>query len=394
MSIDTSTTELAFSRDLEFGTTSVFLHRSAHRTVHARGVLARLPTHLDGGWETLADRVRACLAERGPGVPSLVVGALPFAADQPGELVLPASARRDDGQAAVPDPGGAPAISGLIRRREIPEPSDYAEAVRTALRRIGEGTVTKVVLARTVELEVVSIDIAVLASRLAARDPQAHTFAVRLPETGPDRRALVGASPELLVAKSGRTVTSHPLAGSAARCADPAEDRRRAEALLASAKNTHEHAVVVEMIAERLRPFCTALTVPSAPELVGTATMWHLGSRIHGRLIGPEVSAVDLATALHPTPAVCGTPTEGARSLIGLLESFDRGHYAGTVGWCDAAGDGEWVVALRCAEVGSASVRLFAGAGVVAGSDPAAELAETTAKLRTLHLALGLEGTL
>lgn len=376
---------------LEFGPESMFLCRSANRLVHAVGVAARLPTHRDGGWATLADRVRALLAEREPDGPDLVVGALPFAEQHPGELIMPTATRRDVGPTIAVDSDRG--IGRMIRSREVPAPEVYRAGVAGALDSLRDGRLDKVVLARTVELTVDRmIDINTLLARLAARDPRAHTFAVRVPDQEDAGGAtLIGASPELLVAKAGRVVRSHPLAGSAARSADPVEDRRRAEALAASAKDAREHAMVVDMIVEGLRPFCTKLAAP-APELVRTATMWHLGTRITGRLTDPTVGSVELATALHPTPAVCGWPTEPARSLIEEIEPFDRGHYTGTVGWSDTAGDGEWLVSLRCSEIRGAGIRLFAGAGVIAESDPAEELAETSAKLRTLYQALGLEG--
>jgi isochorismate synthase len=185
-------------------------------------------------------------------------------------------------------------------------------------------------------------------------------------------------------------VTANPLAGSAARSDDPIEDGRRATMLLRSAKDRREHAAVVDAIVANLSPLCTNVRVPAEPQLLPTATMWHLASPITASLRDPATSSLRLATALHPTPAVCGVPTERARSLIGELEPFDRGFYAGMVGWCDACGDGEWVITIRCGEVASDSLRLYAGAGIVAGSEPESELAETSAKFRTLLSALGL----
>ena len=186
-------------------------------------------------------------------------------------------------------------------------------------------------------------------------------------------------------------MTVNPLAGSAARSTDPADDRRRGEALLASAKDRHEHALVVDDIVERLRPLVGDLEVPDGPSLVATATLWHLSTTLRARVADPEVSALHLAQALHPTPAVCGVPRADAAAAIDEIEPFDRGFYTGTVGWTDARGDGEWVMALRCGEVEGDRVRLWAGAGIVPASSPPDELAETTVKLRTLLDALGLD---
>ncbi len=138
--------------------------------------------------------------------------------------------------------------------------------------------------------------------------------------------------------------------------------------------------------------YCSGLDVPAEPEVVGTPTMWHLSTRISGRVGEDGPSSLELAEALHPTPAVCGVPLDRARDTIARLEPEDRGYYAGLVGWTGLDGDGEWVVTIRCAEVSDRTARLFAGAGIVAGSEPEAEVAETSAKFRTLLRALGAEG--
>lgn len=160
--------------------------------------------------------------------------------------------------------------------------------------------------------------------------------------------------------------------------------------MLSSAKDLHEHAVVADAVAAALRPFCRTLDVPEKPSLIKTETMWHLSSVIKGELSDPSVTALELAAALHPTPAVCGTPTDLAREAILSIEPFDRDFFTGMVGWCDDAGDGEWIVTIRCAEAEERSLRLYAGAGVVAGSKPEDELQETSAKFRTMLRAMGV----
>ncbi|MDG4862980.1 chorismate-binding protein, partial [Streptomyces sp. T-3] len=196
---------------------------------------------------------------------------------------------------------------------------------------------------------------------------------------------------ELLVSRLGGRLVANPLAGSTPRSADLAEDVRRAAALLESAKDLHEHAVVVDAVREALAPYCTDLEVPERPTLVRTAAMWHLSTTVTGTVAQPSTSALELAYALHPTPAVCGTPTGLAREVIAELEPFDRGLYTGMVGWGDANGDGEWVVTIRCAEAEERSLRLYAGAGVVADSSPQAETAETGAKFGTFLHAVGVD---
>ena len=177
----------------------------------------------------------------------------------------------------------------------------------------------------------------------------------------------------------------------APRSRDRAEDEAAAAKLRASRKNNEEHAFVVDDIADSLEPLCSWLEVPEEPVLLSTSEMHHLGTPIRGELRDPIISALDLALIVHPTPAICGTPTESAMGVIEAVET-DRGFYAGAVGWCDAAGDGEFVVAIRCAEVSEDGdrVRTWGGGGIVADSDPAEEVAETSAKLRTVLRALGL----
>lgn len=325
------------------------------------------------------------LAERVREHRDLVIGAIPFDAPASARLVTPVRARwADPFLPGEPPPRQA---ARPWRITPVPTPPEHLEGVRRVLELLGTGAVEKVVLARSLELTSPEpVDVATMVRRLAVRDPHGHVFAVDLP----GGRTLVGASPELLVSRDGPAVVANPLAGSAARSADRAEDRRRAAALLCSAKEQHEHAVVVEAVAAALAPHCRALSVPAEPSLICTSTMWHLSSRITGRLADPRTTALDLAVALHPTPAVCGTPTAAARAAIAGIEPFDRGFYTGMVGWCDASGDGEWAVAIRCAEVTGGGIRLFAGGGIVTGSVPEEELAETSAKFRTLLQALGL----
>ncbi|WP_337819799.1 isochorismate synthase [Amycolatopsis sp. A1MSW2902] len=275
-----------------------------------------------------------------------------------------------------------------------PAPEVYAESVRRAVDLIGDGELRKVVLARALDLVGgQGVSVRKLLRNLVVADPAAHAFAVDVSAPGdPAPRTLVGASPELLVSRKGNVVTANPLAGSRRRTGDPAQDAQAIADLRVSEKDLNEHALVAAQVAEVLGRYCTELDVPGEPEVIGTPTMWHLSTRITGRVGADGPSSLELAEALHPTPAVCGVPVDLARDTIARLEPEDRGYYAGLVGWTDLAGDGEWVVTIRCAEVSDKTARLFAGAGVVAGSDPAAELAETSAKFGTLLRALGAEG--
>jgi isochorismate synthase len=190
------------------------------------------------------------------------------------------------------------------------------------------------------------------------------------------------------VSRFGREVRSNPLAGSAARSGDPVEDRQNAARLLGSAKDHEEHAIVVEAIARTLGPFCRELSWDPEPVLLETPNVWHLSTRFRGLLREPSPGALELVEALHPTPAIAGEPRDVALQTISDLEPFDRGSYAGPVGWVDANGDGEWAIALRCAELRGEHATLYAGAGIVAGSEPAAEVDETERKFRAFLDAL------
>ncbi len=264
------------------------------------------------------------------------------------------------------------------------DPASWCAAVADAVRRIEDGDLAKVVLARDLLVAAdVPLDPRRLLGRLVARFPDCWTFAVD---------GLLGATPELLLRRTGSRLSARVLAGTAPRGAG-ADDARLADALLTSAKDRAEHALAVRSLVDALLPFCSDLDVPSDPELLTLANVRHLATDVRGnqRRRGPAAAAglLDLIGAVHPTAAVCGTPTDRAGALIAELEDMDRGRYAGPVGWLDARGDGEFGLALRCAELtGPTSARLFAGCGIVAGSDPAAELAETQAKFAAFRAAL------
>lgn len=366
-----------------------FLLSSASGSLLGQGVLATAT-----GVEDLSEVLAGVATDTGRA--AVAVGALPFDRDAPAHLVVPETVRR--GPAAASAAEAAPArlpLSGTWTATPVPDPAEHTVAVKRAVALMtdpGDTALRKVVLARCLRLTGTGeADVAAVLANLLRADPTGFTFAADLPGRGTRPRTLVGASPELLVAKHGRSVVSHPLAGSAPRHPDPARDREHAAALFASAKERAEHAVVVEAVAEALRPYCRRLDVPREPAPVTTATMWHLATRVTGELRDPRTPSHLLARALHPTPAVCGHPTDRAYAAIAEIEPFDRGFYTGAVGYTDAAGDGEWVVTIRCADIHGATAELFAGGGIMPDSDPEAELAETTAKFRTLLLALGAD---
>jgi menaquinone-specific isochorismate synthase len=241
----------------------------------------------------------------------------------------------------------------------------WQQAVSAAVTKIRAGDLRKVVLARDLTaLAAEDIDVRVLLARLAARSPDCYTFATA---------GLVGATPELLIRRQGRQVSSLVLAGTMGRGGSPAEDHALSEALLHSAKNAEEHQYSVESVRDLLTPLCAELHVDPRPFLLRMADYQHLATGVSG-VLAKEASALALAASLHPTAAICGTPTEAALELIRDLEGMDRGRYSGPVGWVDARGNGEWGIALRC--------------GIVAGSQPDVELAETETKFRPMRRAL------
>ncbi len=258
-------------------------------------------------------------------------------------------------------------------------PAEWRHVVARAVARIRAGRLDKVVLARDVTATADrEIDVRVLLDRLAARYPDCYTFSCG---------GLVGATPELLVRHTGRTIESLVLAGTTSRGTDPGDDRARGLALYGSAKDRHEHACAVSSVREALTPLCSSLHVPDDPELLVLPNVQHLASPVTG-ILSDGASVLDVVAAMHPTAAVGGTPTATALEVIRDLEGMDRGGYAGPVGWIDARGDGEWGIALRCASVSGRTARLFAGCGIMAGSDPAAELAEAHVKLHVMRHAL------
>lgn len=281
--------------------------------------------------------------------------------------------------------------------REVPSADAYAAEVRRALELIDAGPLEKVVLGRC--LEVTSrppLAPAQVVARLLEQRPGRYVFSLPLTDVTDagndvDGPVLVGASPELLVRRTGSLVASMPLAGSVPRIADPVVDRERADALRESAKDLHEHAFVVEQIVRELSAVCTEVDAPEKPELIGTDTLWHLASPIRARLSdSARLSALQLARLLHPTPAVGGVPIDHARATIADLEGERRGPLAGAVGWVGPDGDGELAVTIRAGMLQGEQLRLFAGAGIVTGSDPLSEVRETGAKLSTMARAVGL----
>jgi isochorismate synthase len=272
-----------------------------------------------------------------------------------------------------PDPAGTYDVVSPM------PPSHYEEAVARAVQRIRAGELEKVVLAREVEVHAPRAhDPAAVFGLLREAFPSSFVYAV-----GRGEATFIGATPELLIRREGQRASTVALAGSARRSADPAVDDHLGEQLLRSDKDREENAIVARRIARTLRPHAVWVTATTEPVLVRVANIQHLAAPIRAQLASP-IGAIELAGLLHPTPAVGAEPAAAALDLIPALEGFDRGWYAGPVGWTDAAGDGEFCVALRCALLRERVAHCYAGCGIVRDSDPAAELAETEIKLEVM----------
>ncbi|OBK29421.1 hypothetical protein A5634_18420 [Mycobacterium asiaticum] len=345
----------------------------------------------DGVRSRYSDIAAAQSALRSGDAP-IVLGALPFDITQPAALLAPDAVTR-----VLPNWPTRPTGPAVRIDAALPSSAEHRDRISRARKQLAapDDSLRKVVLARALRLSAdTPLDGRATLLKLLAADPSAYGYLVDLTAAGADYAgtALVGASPELLVARAGDQVVCRPFAGSAPRSPDPSVDAANGAALAGSDKNRHEHQLVIDTMRAALEPLCDDLAIAPEPQLSRTAAVWHLCTPIVGRLRDNATTAIDLAFALHPTPAVGGVPTAAATELIGALEG-DRGFYAGAVGWCDARGDGDWVVAIRCAEL-SADRRTAlarAGGGIVAESDPDDEVAETTTKFVTILNALGVE---
>jgi menaquinone-specific isochorismate synthase len=331
------------------------------------------------------------------GAAPIALGALAFDSHQPGSLVVPevTVVVRPDTSVTAIVVGDSASITETLGRfpfTEVDRPTleaenapdgfelssershaEYRDGVSAALEAIKRHEIDKVVLARAVTV-VANRPFAIgeLLSRLRQLHPGCATFSID---------GFLGASPELLVALFGRSATSRPLAGTVARSGDPEGDAALAAGLLASKKEKREHAFVVDAIVSALAGVADGPAEVDGPNLLRLRNVVHLASTIDAEM-PDDVGVLDLVAALHPTPAVAGHPRESALAYLSVNEGLDRGRYAGAVGWVDSTGDGEFYLGIRSASIEGSVARLIAGAGIVEGSVPATELAETQLKLQ------------
>lgn len=358
-----------------------------------RGVAARVPLAEVADVLAAIEHTVESPGEVGD-VRPIALGVVPFEQGTPCSLVIPqvVVGKAADGRRWVTTIDDASPVLAVGAR---PEPraqeftvspltpvERYLAAVATARDAVRDGSLTKAVIAREVLVSSPEpIDVHAVLLRLKATFGSSYRYSID---------GFIGASPELLVAVAGNTVRSHPLAGTTPRTGDPDTDRRAAAELLASEKNQIEHRVVIDMIHDTLLPWCSYLDWQPEPGIVSVANVQHLATAMEGHLSDPRPNVLELVTALAPTPALGGFPKAEALALIAEAEGFTRGRYGGAVGWVDSAGDGTWAVSIRCAELSSdrRSARLVAGGGIVADSEPLAELAETQAKLQAMLSAI------
>jgi isochorismate synthase len=367
--------------------------------VAGRGVTTRLPF----------DEAAACLGsmEHETSLPHAVpiaIGAVPFLPGSAATVVVPAVVVRKHHEhepwvtAVVPADDPLPSADELAAELRIPPPApptamgyrlrpgapveQYLGAVTAARDAVARGELTKAVIARPITAEAdAPIDVHAVLRRLRASFGSSYRYSIE---------GFVGASPELLVEVDGAIVRSHPLAGTAPRTGDVDNDARIAADLIASTKNQVEHRIVIDVVHDTLLPWASYLDWEPEPSIVTVANVQHLGTRMEGRLSQPGPPVTELVRALTPTPALGGHPRQAAIDLIERVEGFERGRYGGAVGWVDGRGDGTWAVAIRCAEFSAdrRRARLVAGGGIVAASDPHAELAETQAKFQAMLSAI------
>ncbi|WP_445356044.1 isochorismate synthase MenF [Microbulbifer sp. EKSA008] len=388
------------TQDMESGRLPIpdsadFLFTSSYRSLRGKGVFTEINQPVipepSGGSQLFYESVQeAFVKAKGAGIRNpVIVGAVPFDLSQQSRLFVPAKCEFFDRSEMITTlKGRSASVPRVEKVQSIPGEWRFKQSVEQAIANFQHSDLRKAVLSRVLNVELsekISVD--EILSRLIVQNPSGYHF--RIPIEGDQE--LIGSSPELLVRKVGSELISNPLAGSAKRQNDLEKDKAVSESLLTSSKDSYEHKLVIDEIRQVLTPFCSSLDIPAAPALISTPAMWHLSTLIHGQLKKPEISALELACQLHPTPAVCGFPTKDARNLIRLVESFERGVFTGMVGWCDAEGNGEWVVTIRCGTVNGNHVQLFAGAGIVEDSCPESEWQETSAKLGTMLNALGIK---
>lgn len=364
---------------------SPFFFASPNNTMMGKGVEKQL--HQPIAFSDLADKANEMLqaAKKSPSDNPVLFGVVPFNQENPTKFVIPEQLFVSSSTRALHTNALSASDARVI---SSPSGNHYKQGVTDLLDMFANTELSKVVLSRAIEVATdTDIQQQILLRNLLSINSKGYTFAASIS----DDHKLMGASPELLVAKKGSHLVSNPLAGSRPRAESDAQNQRSVDSLLNTKKDLHEHGLVVEEVERVMSKYCHNLYTPMVPSVIETKTMLHLSTLLEGQIDDPTTSVLRVAADLHPTPAVCGYPREEAYDAIRKLEQFDRGYFTGMVGWCDARGNGEWVVTIRCAEVQKRQMKVFAGAGIVGESHPQSELDETGAKMNTILTAAGIE---
>ncbi|WP_247670992.1 isochorismate synthase [Pseudoalteromonas sp. MMG005] len=377
------------SKALNFQSNRDCLFMSGERCIVTHGIKKRFSSSITQTTQ-LVTRVQSELANQPD--EAIAFGVLPFCKTQQAHFIIPSKTTYWE----------KPAISSWLNAElstltKQPNPlqsveylqgqTQFESSVNAAKKLFDAQHLEKIVLSKQVDM---TFENTIQKERVLCQLLQQSRSGYHFSFPVTDSATLMGVSPELLLAKHHQHIMTNPLAGSIPRAPTEELEAANKQALFNSGKDRFEHAVVIEDMEKVLAPFCTTLEVPAQPSLLSTATMWHLSTELKGTLKNAQTHILEIANQLHPSPALCGKPTNPAYQHIQSLEKHSRALFSGIIGWCDKHGNGEWVVVIRCGQLEHNQARLFAGAGIVAASDPTLEWQETNAKLKTMLNALGL----
>lgn len=332
-------------------------------------------------YEALNEKIQTIFSEIKTDIDSnpILVGAIPFDTSKPSSLNIYRHHQKED-YLSISSASNIESLQ-LSNKKPLIKSQDFGKTIESAINEFSKQHLEKIVLSQAVDFDLFDTQNPFdLAATLSRKNPYAYSFVIPVENDG----HILGASPELLISKNGDQIRSNPLAGSRPHSTNPEINNARIAELNSSTKDLYEHQIVVDSVLEKLKPFCQKLAISERPEILETTTMLHLSTVFQGQLKDKSLNALDLALSLHPTPAVCGSPTDLAKEFILKHEGYDRHYYAGLVGWMDAEGNGEWVVTIRCGLLNGKKIRLYAGAGIVMGSNAEMEWNETEAKMQTM----------
>lgn len=364
--------------DVVDGKSSCFLTKNYHLMAYDLRETITLPA-IDK--DALDKKIQHIFSElrKDEGANPILVGAIPFDTSQSSSLNVYRQHKKEV-HLSAPITHRHTSLQ-LTNKSPLIKSHEFGKNIASALDAFSNQDLEKIVLSQAVDFDLCNEENPFdLAKILFDKNPYAYSFVIPVEHEG----YILGASPELLLSKQGDQVRSNPLAGSRPRSESQVVNHARMDELRSSTKDLYEHKIVVDNVMHNLKPFCQQLDASEKPEILETTTMLHLSTVFQGKLQDANQNVLNLSLSLHPTPAVCGSPTSLAKEFILQNEGYDRHYYAGLVGWMDAEGNGEWVVTIRCGLLKGQKIRLYAGAGIVEGSDAEMEWNETEAKMQTM----------